>query len=87
MNTDRFNELLNGPLMHPLPIFHCSRLAMALAFVLQRTGEAGEKALEEFCSARDQLDRFKAGEDDDLQFIEERGDRWSEQGREDARNA
>jgi len=67
MNIDRFNELLNGPLMHPLPFFTITRLARALAIVVERTGPIGEQALEQFCLEQDREDRIKAGEDlDDL---------------------
>jgi hypothetical protein len=65
MTMERFNELLNGPLGHPMPLFHCMRLAHALVYVVMKTGQAGDQALEEHCASREQLDRFKAGEDPD----------------------
>ena len=42
MTDERFNELLNGPLSHPLPMFSITRLAMALRQVVEETGKAGE---------------------------------------------
>ena len=56
MTSDRFNELLNGPLSHPLPMFTVTRLAMALRAVVEATGEAGDKALEEHCRERQEQD-------------------------------
>jgi hypothetical protein len=49
VTAERFNELLNGPLGHPLPIFAITRLALALRAVVDATGDAGERALEEYC--------------------------------------
>lgn len=59
MTEDRFNELLNGPLAHPLPMFTIMRLGMCLLSVVQATGEAGEKALEDWCAAKEESDRRK----------------------------
>jgi hypothetical protein len=56
MTTERFNELLNGPLGHPLPIFAITRLALALRAVVDATGEAGDKALEDHCAGRSAAD-------------------------------
>jgi hypothetical protein len=53
MSHERFNELLAGPLHHPLPHFIVSRLVLALKHVVDATGDAGEKALEEYCAARE----------------------------------
>ena len=52
MDNDRFNELLNGPLRHPMPMFAITRLAMALRAVVDATGAAGEQALEDYCAVR-----------------------------------
>jgi hypothetical protein len=60
MTEERFNELLNGPLSHPLPMFAATRLALALLAVVEATGDAGEKALEEHCRMRQQQDEQKA---------------------------
>ena len=60
MTEERFNELLNGPLNHPLPMFVITRLALALRDVVEATGEAGEKALEEHCRQREESDRIKS---------------------------
>lgn len=57
MKDDRFNELINGPLSHPMMPFTISRLALALRDVVERTGEAGERALEEHCRMREEQDR------------------------------
>jgi len=66
MSEKRFNELLNGPLSHPLAPFAITRLALALGAVVQATGEAGEKALEEHCAARQAQDEsIDAGFGDD----------------------
>lgn len=56
MTPERFNELLNGPLNHPLPMFTITRLALALQHVVWATGEAGEEALEAHCAARERRD-------------------------------
>ena len=47
MTDRRFNELLNGPLAHPLPMFRYSRLALALRVVVDATGKAGMDAFRE----------------------------------------
>jgi hypothetical protein len=57
MTTERFNELLNGPLAHPMMLMRFNRLALALRHVVEATGEAGERALEEHCHERDAKDR------------------------------
>jgi hypothetical protein len=57
MTEERFNELLNGPLSHPLPMFAITRLALALHAVVEATGEAGEAALETHCAERERRDR------------------------------
>lgn len=56
MTDERFNELLNGPLSHPMPTFTVTRLALALRDVVEATGEAGERALERHCAARQERD-------------------------------
>lgn len=56
MTDDRFNELLRGPLYHPMIPFAISRLALALKCVVDATGEAGEKALEAYCAERQERD-------------------------------
>jgi hypothetical protein len=65
MTNERFNELLNGPLHHPLVPFVITRLSMALRAVVEATGKAGDDALEQFCRQRDERDRFNGDEDDD----------------------
>lgn len=57
MTDERFNELLNGALSHPVFMFRLNRLAIALRVVLEAAGEAGEKALEAHCAAREQADQ------------------------------
>jgi hypothetical protein len=70
MTTERFNELLAGPLAHPMPMFTISRLALALKHVVDETGAAGAHALEVYCDllserdARDSQDDEEAPEDD-----------------------
>lgn len=61
MTDDRFNELLNGPLSHPLPLFAITRLVLALRAVVTATGEAGEEALESHCRERAEQDLAEAG--------------------------
>jgi hypothetical protein len=63
MTIDRYNELLNGALAHPLWPMRLSRLQIALWFVLERTGEAGTQALEDHCRVRDEQDRQHDGND------------------------
>jgi len=62
MTDERFNELLNGPLSHSMPMFVITRLALALRAVVQATGQAGEQALEAHCAARKEQDRRNSGE-------------------------
>jgi hypothetical protein len=62
MTDQRFTDLLNGPLSHPLPQFTMTRLAIALRVVVDAPGEAGEKALEEHCAGRQAQDDRNAGE-------------------------
>lgn len=57
MTPERFNQLLNGPLQHPLPIFAIMRLQLALLSVLEATGETGDKALERYCAQREAEDK------------------------------
>ncbi len=61
ISPERFNELLNGPLSHPLPGFTISRLARALFFVVLSTGADGAAALERHCKEQEQLDELKEG--------------------------
>lgn len=56
MTITRFNQLMNGPLYHPLPGFTITRLQLALLHVIQSTGEAGDKALEDWCEHRQNRD-------------------------------
>lgn len=59
MPMERFNQLLNGPLAHPLMPFRISRLGQALAFVVSMTGQAGARALELWCRDREAHDKLK----------------------------
>jgi hypothetical protein len=61
MTDERFNELLNGPLHHPMVPFAITRLALALFAVVSATGKAGEEALERHCREREASDRMKGG--------------------------
>ena len=56
MTDERFNELLSGPLSHPMIHLHINRLCLALRITLQAGGEASEKALEECCAAWEKRD-------------------------------
>jgi hypothetical protein len=56
MTSERFNELLNGPLSGPLLPFTITRLALALRAVIDATGEPGELALEAYCCEREAED-------------------------------
>jgi len=60
MTTERFNRLLNGPLNHPDLLLHFNRLILALRAVVEATGEAGERALEEHCRQREEKDEREA---------------------------
>ena len=57
MTDERFNELLEGPLHHPVLPFSLTRLMLALRHVVESTGAAGELALEEHCAGRAARDR------------------------------
>ncbi len=56
MTDERFNELLAGPLYHPMVPFTITRLALALRHVIEATGEQGEAALEAHCAALEKQD-------------------------------
>lgn len=56
MSTDEFNNLLNGPLHHPLAALAITRLALALRAVVDATGDAGAEALRKHCQARQEKD-------------------------------
>ncbi len=60
MTTERFNELMDGSLHHPMVTFTITRLALALKYVVDATGEAGERALEEYSRAREARDQEDA---------------------------
>lgn len=62
MNGERFNQLLQGPLHHPFPLFTITRLAIALKAVVDECGEAGEAALERHCAEREEKDQRDAEE-------------------------
>jgi hypothetical protein len=46
VTTERFNEIINGPLHHPILPFTINRLVLALRIVVEQTGDAGDAALE-----------------------------------------
>ena len=56
MTNNRFKELLNGPLAHPLPTLAIARLVLALRAVVKETGAAGDQALEKYCRQREAHD-------------------------------
>ncbi len=61
MTDKRFNELINGPLGHPIIMFRISRLVLALRNVVEVCGDAGANALEAHCAARDANDHGVQG--------------------------
>jgi hypothetical protein len=56
MTNERFNELINGPLGHPLIPFRITRLCLALRAVVEATGPSWDRALEEHCASRQAQD-------------------------------
>lgn len=58
MTSERFKELLNGPLSHPLATLRLTRLALALLTVVNATGDPGEQALEDYCREREERDNL-----------------------------
>lgn len=56
MTDERFNEIISGPLWHPISPLMVTRIAMALRAVLLATGNAGDAALEAYAAARDRKD-------------------------------
>jgi len=62
MTDERFNELLNGPISHPIMPLFMLRLAQALRSVVEKCGDAGDAALEAHCKEQDEMDRIKSGE-------------------------
>jgi hypothetical protein len=56
MTDERFNELMYGPLSHPLLPFRFTRLMLALRAVVDSSPEA-EKAFEQYCCELDRLER------------------------------
>jgi hypothetical protein len=71
MTTKRFNEMLAGPLSGGLPMFTVTRLALALRHVVDATGAAGEKALEDCCRARQERDEAHDQYEDEVQGLNE----------------
>lgn len=59
MSDERFNELVNGPLNHPMFPFKITRLLLALRHVVESCPEA-ERAFEEACRGREEDDERKA---------------------------
>jgi hypothetical protein len=55
MTSERFNQLLAGPLSHSVVPLTITLLALALRAVVDATGEAGDRALEEYCAKREEL--------------------------------
>ncbi len=71
MTRERFNELLLGPLNHPMVMFSVTRLALALWHVVDVTGDAGERALEEWCQGRQLYDESQEEADGEmLDYVE-----------------
>jgi hypothetical protein len=61
MTDERFSELLEGPLYHPLPMFIVTRLSLALMSVTFFCGKEGADALEAWCDAPDLAARDAKG--------------------------
>lgn len=61
MTDERFNELLEGPLYHPLPMFIMTRRSLALMAVTHFCEREGADALEAFCESSDPEARDKEG--------------------------
>jgi hypothetical protein len=62
MTDERFNELMRGALYHRMPMVVMTRLFLALRYVVDTCGAAGELALEEWCDDRDDVDRLNTEE-------------------------
>lgn len=60
MSDKEFNELVSGPLGHPLIPFKFTRLLLALRDVVERCGEAGAEALRAHCRGRQAQDDRQA---------------------------
>jgi len=60
MTAERFNALVHGPLWHPISTVAAMRLTRALQVVLEAAGEVGDKALEDHCTARREMDKRNA---------------------------
>lgn len=56
MSMEEFNQLLEGPLSHPMIPFQITRLTLALAAVVQATGKQGADALRSYCAGREERD-------------------------------
>lgn len=64
MTLERFNQLLQGPLAHPLVPFMINRLAGALFAVVNAAGAHGARVLEEYCASVEFRDRHMDGDAD-----------------------
>ena len=53
MSDEEFNQLINGPLNHPMLPLKLSRLLLALRCVVVATGPEGAEALRRHCEERD----------------------------------
>lgn len=60
MTDERFQQLIQGPLSHPLLPFRFTRLLLALRAVVESSPEA-EKAFEAHCAARQKQDETADG--------------------------
>lgn len=52
MTEERFFQLINGPLQHPMIEFHLTRVIMALQTVVESCPQA-EQAFERHCTSKD----------------------------------
>lgn len=74
MTDERFSELLNGPLSHPMPMFTITRLALALRAVVEATGYLGEITLVKHCAQREAQDRRNSADGPGDSSVFDRGD-------------
>lgn len=56
ITDEEFNEMLKGPLHHPMPVFIITRLMLALRDVVESTGDAGANSLRRHCAERQRRD-------------------------------
>lgn len=63
MTQERFGELIQGPLHHPMFPLQITRLVLALWAVIAATGKPGSDAFERHCKERQALDKAQAAQE------------------------